>query len=80
MNNGFRVGVRVKSVAFRFEIGAQLLVVINLAIEHHPHALIFIMNRLMARVEVNDRESPHTQAHRRCALRMAPGAGFEAQG
>src|SRR5437764_3372767 len=41
------------------QVGAQLLVVVNYAVEYHPNGLVFVTNRLVARAEVDDTEPPH---------------------
>ena len=54
MHDGFGVCRSSKAVAARFELGAQLAVVINLAVEGDPDRLVFVGQRLMTAREVDD--------------------------
>jgi len=59
-----RLGVRVggEGVAARHELGAQLAVVVDLAVEDDRHRSILVEDRLPSPREVDDAESPHPQA------------------
>src|SRR5215813_10334602 len=48
VDNGFGVTPRIEEMSFRFEFGSQVRIVVNLAVQHHPNGLIFIVNRLLA--------------------------------
>src|SRR5512146_2170949 len=62
MDNRLGVTFRSVAVAGRFEISAQLLMVIDLAVEDDPDVLVFVGKRLMAGLYVDDAKAPHGQA------------------
>jgi len=43
------------------QIGAQLLEVVNLAVEYHPDSTVFIRNRLVASIKIYDAEPTHAE-------------------
>ena len=45
----------------RFELGAQLQVVVDLPVEHDPHGFLGVGHRLVAAGEVDDREPPESE-------------------
>src|SRR2546426_9691432 len=45
----------------RAEIGGQLPVVVDLAVEHDPDGAIFVADRLVARLQVDDAQAAHPQ-------------------
>src|SRR5579884_1047089 len=90
MNDGFRVAARIEAVAAGAQPDDQLPEVVDFAIEDDPHRAILIPDRLTARVEVDDAEPPHSQAHAAAKIktfvirsamhnRGAHGAHFMAQ-
>jgi hypothetical protein len=64
MNDRFRVGIGIKPVTALFEIGAQLLKIINLAVENDRFGPIRIENRLLPAGEIDDREPAHREGDR----------------
>src|SRR5262249_32227107 len=60
VNQRLRVGRGVELVAARDQIGAQFLVLVDLAVEDDPDAAIFIGDGLVAGIEVDDGEAAHT--------------------
>jgi len=61
MDDHLSVSLSTKHVPFSQEEGAQLLVVIDFAIEHNPNRTVFVRERLMAAFEVDDREAAKAQ-------------------
>src|SRR5260370_32610976 len=64
MNQGLGVAVGFEAVPSRDQVAPQLLVAVDFPVEHHPDGTVFIRNRLMAGIEVNDAEPPHAEAAR----------------
>ena len=58
----FGVGVRAKDVTSSGQLGAQLEIVVDFAVEHDLHRSIFVGYRLPAAGDVDDAEPPHAQA------------------
>src|SRR6476620_12231344 len=56
------VRLRDKSVAFRLELTSHAAIVVQLAILHGDHALVFVEYRLVARGEIDDREPSHSES------------------
>ena len=61
MRQDFRVRFAAKGVAASFQIRSQFAVVIDLAVENYRDAVIFIECRLLARQQIDDRQTPHSQ-------------------
>src|SRR5262245_56390193 len=61
MHQGLGVATGVEMVTAALEIFAELVVVINLAVEHRPHRLILVVDRLTAYCHVDDRQAPHSE-------------------
>src|SRR5436189_4278817 len=61
VNDGFSITVGIKLVTELFELGAQLAIVVNLAVENNPRGAILIVNRLVAALEIDDRQATHCQ-------------------
>src|ERR1700732_1405147 len=59
MRQDFGVRGTAKRVAARFQIGAQLAVVVEFAVEDHGYTLIFVESRLLAGEQINDRQPAH---------------------
>src|SRR4029079_9420197 len=57
VHDDLRVAVRAEAVAERLQLGAQLEVVEDLAVERHPQRLVFVAERLLPGREVDDREA-----------------------
>ena len=55
------VGLGNELVTTFFEVGADLAVVIQLAVHHHDDRLVLAKDRLVAGVQIDDREPPHPQ-------------------
>ena len=67
-----RIRLRREAVAERLELLAQLDVVVDLAVLHHPEAPALVGDRLVATVEVDDRE-PRVR-HPEAAVEIEPDA------
>jgi len=63
MHDDLAVAVRAEGVARGLELGAQLAVVVNLAVVDEPDRLVLVGDRLMATGAVDDRQAPVAQAH-----------------
>ena len=62
-------------MAARFEVGAQLAVIVNLAVENDGDLIVLARRGLLARLQVNDGEASHPERHARCdhrAFRIRP--------
>ena len=62
MHDDFGIGLTLEDMPFGEEEFAQLLVVINLAVENDPDIVVFVGQRLMAALDVNNAQTPHGQA------------------
>ena len=58
----FRVRRRREPVPLRQELGGQLPVVVDLAVEDHPDGSVLVGQRLVPGLEVDDTETPHPDA------------------
>ncbi len=63
MDNRFGIGFRAEVVAGFFEPLAQLLEIINFAVQNYPDRAVFIRHRLVAAGNVDDAEAPHAERH-----------------
>jgi hypothetical protein len=61
MNDRFRIAFSAITVATRFEIFSQILVVINFTVEDNPNVSAFIAQGLMTGLNVDDAEAAHRQ-------------------
>ena len=61
MDDGFGVARCPEGVAALFELAPQLAVVVDLAVEHHPDGAVFVANRLLAGLEVDDAQPAHAE-------------------
>src|SRR5215216_369148 len=61
MNDRFRIGVGLECVTVFFEIGSQLLEVIDFAVEDDRDCAVFAGDRLSATREINDGEASHSE-------------------
>src|SRR5882724_1500168 len=64
MDDYLGVGCGPKRVTASLEFGHELDVVVNLAVQHNRDRAILVENRLMPALEVNDRETPHSEEGR----------------
>jgi hypothetical protein len=55
--------MRLESMPSSLEVGAQILKVVDLTIEHSRHSSVFIADRLPASRHVYDREATHPKSH-----------------
>ena len=62
VDDGLRVAVRDERVAHRLELGAQLLEVVDLAVERDGHGAVGVLHGLAGAFEVDDRQA--AKAHR----------------
>src|SRR5438876_8270450 len=60
----FGVGSAAKGMTAGLKISAQFSVVVNLAVENDGDAFVFVINRLLASDEIDDRQAPHTEIGR----------------
>src|SRR6266705_92057 len=70
MNNSLSITVCLEMMPSLLEFLLELLIVINLPIEHDKDALVFVENRLMSPGKVNDCKPAHTQ----CDALAYPGS------
>src|SRR6266566_5174536 len=63
MRQDFGVRSAAKGVPTRFQVRAQLAIVVDFAVEDHGNAFVFVINRLLASDEIDDRQAPHAEAH-----------------
>ena len=61
MRQDFSVRGAAKRVTALFQIGAQLAVVVDLAIKDNGDALVFVESGLFTGEEVDNRQAPHAQ-------------------
>ena len=64
MHDNFGVRLRIKMMAQRDQLGAQLKVIKNLTIEHHPDRFIFVVDWLISTREINNAKPRMGQANR----------------
>jgi hypothetical protein len=62
MNDHFGVRLRVEAMSLRRELGTQLYVVEDLAVEHHVHVARGVVSRLIAAADVDDAQTRVRQA------------------
>ncbi len=62
MHDDLGVAARVKAVTERNQFRNQLLVVVDLAVEHHTDALVLVVERLLPGGQVDDRQPPVTES------------------
>jgi hypothetical protein len=65
MHDGFGVGMGRETMAALYQVVVQFDVVVNLAIQHHPDATVFVRKGLVTACYVNDAETPESQADAR---------------
>ncbi len=63
MDDSLSIALGAVAVPFRLEIGAQLLVVINLSVVNDPDFFVFIGKRLMSGLHIDDAQATHGEAH-----------------
>ena len=64
MDDHFGVRVGAEPVPPRLELGSQLSVIVDLAVEHDPYAAVFVGDRLMAAGDVDDAQATDPQDRR----------------
>src|SRR2546428_6701167 len=62
MDDHLRIGMRLERVAAADHLLSQCLEVVDLAVEDHPDGAVFVRQRLMTGVQINDAEPPHAQS------------------
>src|SRR5258707_1386113 len=63
MRQNFGVRSAAKGVATRFQVRAQFAIVVDFAVENHGDAFVFVVDRLLARDEIDDRQPPHPESY-----------------
>ena len=63
MDDRFRVTSCAVAMTLGFKLRAQFCVIVNFTVKDDPEALVFIGNRLMSGLNVDDAEPPHREAH-----------------
>jgi hypothetical protein len=63
MNDGFGITASTVMMPFTFQLDAQLLMVVDLAVENDPDVGSFVADRLMSRLNIYDAQTPHGQSH-----------------
>src|SRR5207249_5851769 len=71
MDDCFGIAARLVLMAPGLEVAPNLRVVVDLAVEDNPNALILVRQRLMAGTQVDDAETP--MAERSTIVRENPG-------
>ena len=61
MHDHFRVALRLEHVAKRLQLGAQLAVVVDLAVEDDTDRAVLVEDRLVPAGQVDDRQPPHPE-------------------
>jgi hypothetical protein len=54
MNDHFRIGLSSEDMAARLQIPAQILVVVDFAVENDPYGFVFVAEGLVAGVQIDD--------------------------
>ena len=54
VQNDFSVGLGAEAVSFFLQKRAQFTIVVDFTVEHNPHRLVFVSNRLPAASQVNN--------------------------
>ena len=62
MHNGFGIALGTVAMASGLQVPAQLLVIVDFPIEDDPNTFVFIVDRLMTGLNVDDAEPAHRQA------------------
>ena len=61
MNDCLGVALAAVMMAFPFQLGAQLLVIVDFSVVHDPNAAVFIADGLLAGSDINDAQAAHGQ-------------------
>jgi hypothetical protein len=61
MDDGLGIARGVEDVAGGFELGPQLLVVVDLTVEDEPHGSVFVVDRLLAGRQIDDAQPAHPE-------------------
>src|SRR5258708_5994540 len=61
MRDDLGVGLRNELVPAFFEGLAALAIIVKLAVHHHDDRFVLTVNRLIARMQIDDREPPHSE-------------------
>ncbi len=56
--------LRDELVAAFFEFGSDLAIVVQLAVHHHDDRAVAVKNRLVAGLQIDDRQPPHPECDR----------------
>ena len=64
MNDHLGVGVRGEHVPALEQLAGQLAIVVDLAVEDDLHGAVFVADRLVAGLQVDDAEAIHPEAER----------------
>src|SRR5205085_775399 len=84
VNDRFRIARRPQRMPALLEVAPQLLVVVDFAVENDPDGSVFVRDRLVAVIEIDDAEAPHANRHAvadvhtlivRAAMRHDPAHG-----
>ena len=67
MDDGFCIRIGVERMPLLLEFTAQFFVVVDLAVENDLNRAVLVVDWLMARIEVDDTQPPHSE----------PNAGFK---
>ena len=68
MNDDLCIGHRVEAVSLLFERLAQLKIIEDFAIEHDPDALVLIVDRLPASLQIDDAQPRVREPHSTVAI------------
>ncbi len=63
VNQHLRIALRAEPVSAASQGSAQVAIIVDLAVEHHPHGSVFVRDGLPAHGQIDDAEAPHAHAH-----------------
>ena len=72
MDDDLRVAAGVKGMSQCLQLGNKGLIVVDLAVEDHDDGSILVVERLLARLEIDDREPPVAECHSGSEMLAAP--------
>src|SRR5438876_5601418 len=61
MDDGFGIALSAVAMTASFQPGTQLTMVVDFPVVNNPQILVFIRDRLLPGLHVNDAEPPHSQ-------------------
>ena len=71
VHDAFGVTLGMEDVTQRLQLRDQVLIVVDLTIEHHHHGTVFVEQRLLSRGHIDDGQATVSQAHARLEVQAA---------